>query len=62
MPRRPEPTTKRPKLPTLRSLAPKTIYCEYCGRQNGEDEPLCKSCGAPLPVYRKPQIGHYHNL
>lgn len=59
MPTRPEPTTKRPSLPTIR---PKVEHCEYCGRQNSESEPLCKSCGAPLPIYHTSQGNHYHTL
>lgn len=50
MPTRPAPTTKRPELPVIK---PRVVVCDYCGRKNGKDEEICKSCGAPLPETRQ---------
>lgn len=43
---RPDPTTKRPKLPIIKRL----ITCAYCGRMNKKKAEFCKSCGAPFII------------
>jgi hypothetical protein len=36
------------------------FQCEYCGRKNGEEREMCRSCGANLPEI--PPVRSYNSF